>query len=130
DIDGIDSQLKSITENPKRDTVVISHDSIGYLAKRYGFKQEGVTGMNNEEPTQKQLMKIVKNIKKTKQPYVLYEQNISSKVTDVIKKETNTTPVSFHNMATLTKADKQKKGISYQSLMKKNIKALDKALNK
>ena len=46
--------------------------------------------MNNEEPTQKQLMKIVKNIKKTKQPYVLYEQNISSKVTDVIKKETNT----------------------------------------
>ena len=42
---------------------MISHDSIGYLAKRYGFKQEGVTGMNNEEPTQKQLMKIVKNIK-------------------------------------------------------------------
>ncbi|MCG7338049.1 zinc ABC transporter substrate-binding protein [Staphylococcus sp. ACRSN] len=130
DIENVDSQLKTITKNPKRDTVVISHDSIGYLAKRYGFKQEGVTGMNNEEPTQKQLMKIVNNIKDTKQPYVLYEQNISSKVTDVIKKETNTTPVSFHNMATLTKEDKQKKDISYQSLMKKNIKALDKALNK
>lgn len=130
DIANIDKQLKTITKNPKRNTVVISHDSIGYLAKRYGFKQEGVTGMNNEEPTQKQLMKIVNNIKKTKQPYVLYEQNISSKVTDVIKKETDTTPVSFHNMATLTKDDKQKKDISYQSLMKKNINALDKALNK
>ena len=129
DLDDINHKMKDITSNPKRDTVVISHDSIGYLANRYGFKQEGVSGMNNEEPSQRDLMNIVNNIDDTKQPYVLYEQNISSKVTDVIQKESNTTPLSFHNMATLSKKEMNDKDITYQSLMKENIKSLDKALN-
>lgn len=129
DLDDINHKMKDITSNPKRDTVVISHDSIGYLANRYGFKQEGVSGMNNEEPSQRDLMAIVKRIDDTKQPYVLYEQNISSKVTDVIQKESNTTPLSFHNMATLSKKEMNDKDITYQSLMKENIKSLDKALN-
>lgn len=129
DLDNINQRLTQVTEQPKRDTVVISHDSIGYLANRYGFKQEGVSGMNNEEPSQRDLMDIVNNIKQTKQPYVLYEQNISSKVTDVIQKESNSTPLSFHNMATLSKEESKEGNITYQSLMKRNIKSLDKALN-
>ncbi|MEB7719323.1 metal ABC transporter solute-binding protein, Zn/Mn family [Staphylococcus xylosus] len=129
DLDNINQRLTEVTEHPKRDTVVISHDSIGYLANRYGFKQEGVSGMNNEEPSQRDLMNIVNNIKQTKQPYVLYEQNISSKVTDVIQKESNSTPLSFHNMATLSKEESKEGNITYQSLMKRNIKSLDKALN-
>ncbi|PKI13538.1 ABC transporter substrate-binding protein [Staphylococcus shinii] len=129
DLNDINQSLTKITERPKRDTVVISHDSIGYLANRYGFKQEGVSGMNNEEPSQRDLMNIVNNIKQTKQPYVLYEQNISSKVTDVIQKESNSTPLSFHNMATLSKEESKESNITYQSLMKQNIKSLDKALN-
>ena len=129
DLDDINHKMKDITSNSKRDTVVISHDSIGYLANRYGFNQEGVSGMNNEEPSQRDLMAIVKRIDDTKQPYVLYEQNISSKVTDVIQKESNTTPLSFHNMATLSKKEMNDKDITYQSLMKENTKSLDKALN-
>lgn len=129
DLDDINHKMKDITSNSKRDTVVISHDSIGYLANRYGFKQEGVSGMNNEEPSQRDLMAIVKRIDDTKQPYVLYEQNISSKVTDVIQKESNTTPLSLHNMATLSKKEMNDKDITYQSLMKENTKSLDKALN-
>ncbi|MGD6886331.1 metal ABC transporter solute-binding protein, Zn/Mn family [Staphylococcus shinii] len=129
DLNDINQSLTKITEHPKRDTVVISHDSIGYLANRYGFKQEGVSGMNNEEPSQRDLMNIVNNIKQTKQPYVLYEQNISSKVTDVIQKESNSTPLNFHNMATLSKEESKESNITYQSLMKQNIKSLDKALN-
>ncbi|EJX18535.1 Mn+2/Zn+2 ABC transporter periplasmic protein [Staphylococcus sp. OJ82] len=129
DIEDIDEQMKAITKDTKRDKVVISHDSIGYLANRYGFEQVGVSGMNNEEPSQRDLMDIVKNIKATGQPYVLYEQNISSKVTNVIQKESDTTPLGFHNMATLSKSEVDKENISYQSLMKENIKSLDKALN-
>ncbi|KRG08319.1 metal ABC transporter solute-binding protein, Zn/Mn family [Staphylococcus sp. NAM3COL9] len=129
DIEDIDKRMKSITKDMKRNKVVISHDSIGYLANRYGFEQVGVSGMNNEEPSQRDLMDIVKNINATGQPYVLYEQNISSKVTDVIQKESDTTPLSFHNMATLSKSEADKDHMSYQSLMRKNIKSLDKALN-
>ena len=65
--------------------IIISHDSPGYLTHRYHFKQEGVNGMNDDEPSQKKILSIVKNIKNSKSPYALYEQNITSKITDVIK---------------------------------------------
>ena len=85
--------------------------------------------MNDEEPSQKKILSIVKEIKKSKSPYVLYEQNITSKITDVIKKETDTQPLSFHNLAVLTKKEQNDDAITYQSLMKKDIQSLDKALN-
>lgn len=129
DLENIDKDMKKVTENKKRDQVIISHDSLGYLADRYHFKQKGVNGMNDEEPSQKEVMNIVKEIKSSHQPYVMYEQNIPSKVTDVIKKETNTKPIEFHNLSVLTKDEENKKDISYQSIMKENIKSLDKALN-
>lgn len=127
DIDEIDKQLKTITKTKKQDSVFISHDSIGYLAKRYGFKQESVSGMNNEEPSQSDIINMIKNINKSKATVILYEQNITTKTVDIIKDKTNATAVPFHNMAVLT--DKDKKDVTYQDLMKINIESLDKALN-
>lgn len=129
DIANIDKKMQKITKSPKREKIIISHDSLGYLTHRYHFKQEGVNGMNDEEPSQKKILSIVKNIKNSKYPYVLYEQNITSKITDVIKRETDTQPLSFHNLAVLTKKEKDNQSITYQSLMKKDIESLDKALN-
>ncbi|MGL6146674.1 MAG: metal ABC transporter solute-binding protein, Zn/Mn family, partial [Macrococcoides caseolyticum] len=59
---------------------------------------------------------------------ILYEQNIPSKTTNIIKNKTNAKTVRFHNMAVLTKDDKE--NITYQQLMEDNIKAIDEALNK
>ena len=129
DIANIDKKMQKITKSPKREKIIISHDSLGYLTHRYHFKQEGVNGMNDDEPSQKKILSIVKNIKNSKSPYVLYEQNITSKITDVIKRETDTQPLSFHNLAVLTKKEKDNQSITYQSLMKKDIESLDKALN-
>lgn len=128
DLDGIDNKLKDITKNKKHDTVYISHDSLGYLAHRYGFEQEGVSGMNNEEPSQNDIINMINNIEKSKASVILYEQNIPSKTTDIIKNKTNAKTAKFHNMAVLTKDDKE--NITYQQLMEDNIKAIDEALNK
>ncbi|KAA1040315.1 metal ABC transporter solute-binding protein, Zn/Mn family [Macrococcus equipercicus] len=127
DLQSIDSQLKDITKHPKRDTVYISHDSLGYLADHYHFNQVGVSGMNNDEPSQNEIVHMINDIKASKTPYIIYEQNISSKITDIIKDDTNAKPLKFHNMAVLTNQDKD---ATYQSLMKQNIKTLDSALNK
>lgn len=129
DIANVDKDMKQVSKDKKRDKVIISHDSLSYLAKRYNFEQEGVNGMNNDEPSQKEILAIVDEVKKSKQPYVLYEQNIPSKVTDIIRKETNTKPLSFHNLSVLTKDEAKDKDITYQSLMKKNIETLKKALD-
>ncbi|WP_414052644.1 metal ABC transporter solute-binding protein, Zn/Mn family [Macrococcus animalis] len=127
DIDAMDKELKDIAKTKKQDTVFISHDSIGYLAKRYGFKQEGVSGMNSEEPSQSDIINLINSINKAKATVILYEQNIPTKTVDIIKEKTEAEAVPFHNMAVLT--DKDKKDVTFQELMKQNIKSLDKALN-
>ncbi|MEB6609891.1 metal ABC transporter solute-binding protein, Zn/Mn family [Staphylococcus borealis] len=129
DLTDLDQKLKVITEHPKRHKVIISHDSLGYLAERYHFQQEGVSGMNNEESSQKDILALIKQINQSKQPYILYEQNITSKITDVIRDETNAEPLSFNNLSVLSKEQANDKDLTFQSIMKKNIKALDKALN-
>ena len=55
DIANIDKKMQKITKSPKREKIIISHDSLGYLTHRYHFKQEGVNGTNDEEPSQKKI---------------------------------------------------------------------------
>src|SRR5699024_7326514 len=95
----------------------------------YGFIQKGVQNMNAEDPSQKALTKIVKDINDSGAKYILYEDNVSNKVTDTIRKETEAKPLKFYNMESLNKSQQQDKDLTYQSLMNKNIKNIDKALN-
>ena len=127
DIEEIDQELTAITENPVNTDVYISHESIGYLAHQYGFHQVGISGLNNQEPSQQELAEIIENIKAENIPYILYEPNVVSSVTDVIRSETNTEPLYFNNLESLTSEDPSV--ATYQSMMKKNIETLDKALN-
>ncbi|NBL48052.1 ABC transporter substrate-binding protein, partial [Streptococcus equi] len=108
-------------------TVYISHDSIGYLADRYNFKQEGIENMNAEEPSQKDLTNIVKQIKKDKVKYILAEENVSNKVADTVRRETDAKTIKFYNMGSHTKQQDDDKN-TYQSFMKENVKAIEKAL--
>ncbi|WP_436861530.1 zinc ABC transporter substrate-binding lipoprotein AdcA [Staphylococcus caeli] len=125
----IDQQMKDVTKDKQGNTVFISHESIGYLAERYGFVQKGIQNMNAEDPSQKALTKIVKEIKDSGAKYILYEDNVSNKVTDTIRKETEAKPLKFYNMETLNKQQQQNHKLTYQSLMEQNINNIDKALN-
>ena len=127
DLTNIDQKLTEITEQPVYDHVYISHESIGYLANRYGFHQVAINGLSNQEPSQKELTEIIDNIKQENIPYILYEPNVTSTVTDVIKDETKTEPIYFNNLETLSPKDPE--DVTYQSMMDKNIETLDQALN-
>ncbi|WP_342387422.1 metal ABC transporter solute-binding protein, Zn/Mn family [Salinicoccus bachuensis] len=123
----IHTELEALTEDPVRDTVYISHESIGYLADRYHFEQVGISGLNNQEPSQQELTQIIEDIQAQEIPYILYEQNITSKVTDTIREETDTEPLEFHNLSVLNDEDDPE--ATYQSIMQDNIEVLDRALN-
>ena len=127
ELTAIHTELGTITEDPVRDTVYISHESIGYLADRYHFEQVGISGLNNQEPSQQELTQIIEDIESQDIPYILYEQNITSKVTDTIREETGTEPLEFHNLAVLNDEDDPE--ATYQSIMQDNIEVLDRALN-
>ncbi|WP_411842374.1 metal ABC transporter solute-binding protein, Zn/Mn family [Salinicoccus sp. HZC-1] len=127
DIEALDAEFKAVTESPKRNSVYISHESLGYLAARYHFNQVGITGLNNQKPSQQELTEIIENVEAQDVPYILYEQNLTSKIADTIRRQTDTEPLEFHNLSVLT--DKDPGDATYQSFMRENAEVLDKALN-
>lgn len=127
DLKGIDKDMKQAVKGNEGKTVYISHDSIGYLADRYNFKQEGIQNMNAEEPSQKDLTNIVKQIKEDKVKYILAEENVSNKVAETVRKETDAETIKFYNMGSHTKQQDDDKN-TYQTFMKENVKAIEKAL--
>ena len=127
DIEQLDEQLTQISSDPVNTDVFISHESIGYLAHQYGFNQVGINGLSNQEPSQQELTEIIDSINAEDIPYILYEPNVTSTVTDVIRSETNAEPLYFNNLESLANNDHE--DATYQSMMEKNIESLDKALN-
>ncbi|UDI77077.1 zinc ABC transporter substrate-binding protein [Staphylococcus taiwanensis] len=128
ELKGLDKDMKQAVKGNEDKTVYISHDSLGYLANRYNFKQEGIENMNAEDPSQKDLTNIVKQIKKDHVKYILTEENVSHKVADTVRDETDAKTLKFYNMGSHTKQQDNDDN-TYQSFMKENIKTLKKALN-
>ncbi|PNZ88539.1 metal ABC transporter solute-binding protein, Zn/Mn family [Staphylococcus devriesei] len=123
----IDNDMKKAVKGHEGETVYISHDSIGYLADRYNFKQEGIENMSAEEPSQKDITNIAKDIKKKNIKHVLTEENVSKKITNTVINDTNAKTIDFYNMGSHTKEQDNSKN-TYQSFMKKNIESIEKAL--
>lgn len=126
DLTQLDLKLKEATKGKKGHAVYISHESLSYLAHRYGFVQKGVQNMNAEDPSQRSLTQLVKEIKDSKAQYILYEDNVANKVTETIRKETDAKPLKFYNMESLNKDQDQE--VTFQKLMEENIQNIAKAL--
>ncbi|MBO1914732.1 zinc ABC transporter substrate-binding protein, partial [Microvirga sp. 3-52] len=86
-------------------------------------------GLNSQsEPSQKQLASLVEDAKANNIKYILFEQNVSSKLTDVIRKEIGAESLMLHNLGVLTTED-IKNNEDYFSLMEYNIQTLKTALS-
>ncbi|WP_110927332.1 metal ABC transporter solute-binding protein, Zn/Mn family [Bacillus massiliglaciei] len=125
----LDSQLASVIQDGKTKKIIVSHSAYGYWEERYGLEQIGVTGIaSSNEPSQKELKNIVQIAEKNHLHYVVFEQNISSKLTEIIQKEVGADSLTLHNLSVLTEKD-IKAEEDYFSLMNHNINTLKTALN-
>ncbi len=79
------------------------------------------------EPSQKELKKIIEKGKKENIKYVMFEQNVSSRLTEVVQNELGAEALTLHNLAVLTPEDEKNKE-DYFSLMNRNIDTFKKAL--
>ncbi len=112
-------------ESPK---ILVSHAGYGYWEKRYGIKQISITGLSStNEPSQHQLQEIIDNAKASKIKYIIFEQNVTPKVAEIIKNEIHADVLRIHNLSVLTEEDINNNE-DYFSLMEKNIETLKKAL--
>lgn len=128
-LDELDEKFETLGKEASKKTFFVSHASFGYIAGQYGLTQVPIAGLNSQsEPSQKELAEIVELAKEYEIKYILFEQNVSSKLSTVIQEEIGAKPLMLHNLSVLTEEDIQNKE-DYFTLMDKNIKTLKTALN-
>lgn len=129
ELQDLDTAYKAMADTTQNKTFFVSHAAFGYIAGQYGLTQVPIAGLNSQnEPSQKELTAIVDKAKDLNIHYILFEQNVSSKLAEVIQKEVGAQSLVLHNLSVLT-SDDVKNNETYFTLMKKNMQTLETALN-
>ncbi|MED1741436.1 metal ABC transporter substrate-binding protein [Bacillus swezeyi] len=129
DLDQLHQDFKQTVDKADKKEILVSHAAYGYWEKRYGIEQMSVLGLSpTEEPSQKELENIVKTAKEHNIKYVIFESNVSSKISEIIKKEIGAESLTMKNLESVSKEDIEN-GEDYVSIMKENLAVLKKALS-
>jgi len=127
-IDRLEQVYRKTLSHCLKDTVVVSHNALGYVADRYGFHVESLTGLSPEaQPSAKAIQRIFQDIHNKGIQTIFYENFVNDKVTKIIAKDANITVDVFQPLGNIT-ADEYKAGMTYEDIMHKNLQKLSKAL--
>jgi zinc transport system substrate-binding protein len=110
-----------------RNRVIVhaGHFAFGYLTKRYGITYvSAYKGFSPDaEPTPRRLVEITKTVRKYGVNYIYYEELSAPRVADVIAKETGCGLMMLHGAHNVT-MDEMNRGVTFISLMEKNLENL------
>lgn len=129
ELENLDFEFNDMVNQSKNKTFLVSHSAYGYWEDAYGLKQIGISGMSpSNEPSQRHLKEIIDLVRDNNVQYIFFEQNVTNKVAEIVKKETNTETLTLHNLESLTE-ENIKNNEDYLVIMRQNIDALRKALD-
>jgi zinc transport system substrate-binding protein len=129
DLEELDQEFKMTIESSKTKYLLVSHEAYGYWEERYGIEQIAIAGLSpTQEPTQKGLQNIIEESKEHQIHYVIFEQNLSPKVSEIIQDELGAKSLTLHNLEAITEENLKQKD-DYFSIMRKNLQTIKTALN-
>jgi zinc transport system substrate-binding protein len=112
---------KTLATCKDKEIVYGGHYAFGYLARRYGLKYLAAQGLSPDaEPTAKDLINLVKQIRKDKIKYVFYEELTSPKIAETIAGETKARMLLL-NAAHNVSRDQVDQGISFFDILKRDL---------
>jgi zinc transport system substrate-binding protein len=112
----------------QKDTVVISHNALGYLAQKYHFHVESLSGLSPEaQPSVKDITRIMQDIHSKGVGTIFFEHFVNDRIIKSIAKDSNVTLEVFQPMGNIT-ADEAKAHLTYKDIMERNLQKLAKAL--
>jgi zinc transport system substrate-binding protein len=128
-LEDVDKEFTTVIHSAKRKEFIVAHAAFSYWQERYGIEQISISGQSTtNEPSQKELQKLISHARDEKIKYVLNEQNFESKLAKMVQEEIGAKSLTLHNLSVLTDKDIKNKE-TYFTLMEKNISTLGKALN-
>ncbi|MCK9186353.1 zinc ABC transporter substrate-binding protein [Candidatus Gracilibacteria bacterium] len=121
-IDGIDSAYKTTISSCKTKKIVYGgHYAFGYLVRRFGLEYVAAQGLSpDSEPTARDLIDLVDQVKNGNIKYIFYEELSSPKVAETISKETGAKMLLLNNLESLPK-DEIKNGKTFIDAMYENL---------
>jgi len=129
ELDDLNNRYEQTISKASHKKIMVTHAAFGYWENRYGLEQISISGLSTtNEPTQKELEKIISIAEHEGIHYILFEQNVQSKLGKVVQKEMGAKALHIHNLAVLSK-DNLKNKETYFTLMDANLKTIETALN-
>ncbi len=111
-----------------RKVVVTGHEAFGYLAARYGLRQEGVAGLSPDaEPDAKRLGQLTDLVKRLGVTVVFTEALVSPRIADTLAREAGVKTETLNPLEGLTDAQ-LRGGANYVTVMDDNLVKLRGAL--
>ena len=124
----LDSDYKKQLQSCKKDTIFVNHNAYSYLLERYGFKVESLSGVSPEaETSAKNMIHLIKHIKEDGITTIFYENLASDKTIRSVARETGVDVDILHPIGNIT-ADEVKRSLSYEDIMRDNLRRISKAL--
>ena len=120
----LSKKYQGVFNGIKNKTFVTQHTAFSYLAKRFGLKQLGISGISpDQEPSSRQLTEIQDFIKTYQVKTIFVESNASSKLAETLKKATGVNLKVLNPLEADPENDK-----SYLENLEDNFKILAKEL--
>ena len=99
-LQNLDKAYKKRLSSCKADTVVVSHNALGYLSRNYGFHVESLTGLSPEaEPSAKDVTRVMHDIQKDGVTTIFFEHFVNDKVIKRIAKDAHINLAVFSRLA-------------------------------
>lgn len=124
----LDKSFKKKLSTCRQKTVVVNHNAFGYIAQRYGFSVEALTGFSPEaEPSAKDMTRLTQLIEQEQISTIFFESFVSDRVIQSIARDTHLHVDSLQPLANITAAEATAK-LNYKDIMSQNIDKIAKAL--
>jgi zinc transport system substrate-binding protein len=124
----LDAAYRSGLARCARDVIVTSHAAFGYLAARYGLRQEAIAGLSPDvEPSPQRLDELRALVERDGITTIFTEELLPSDVADTIATATGATTAVLNPLESLT-PDEVASGADYDSVMRGNLAELRRAL--
>lgn len=121
-LEALDGDLEAGLADCERTDLVTSHNAFGYLARRYGFEQVGITGLTPEqEPSPADLAAIADFVEENGVTTIYFETLTSPSIAETLASETGADTAVLDPIEGLTD---ESKGSDYLEIMTSNLASL------
>lgn len=127
-LDQVDDIYKQSLLSCKQNTIIVTHNAFSYLAKRYDFEVESLTGLSTEaQPSAQDVKHIFQEIQDKNITVVFFEDFSNSKNIQTIADDLFIKVDNLQPLGNIT-ANEHDQNLSYTDIMKINLEKIAEAL--